>query len=331
MQRFKNILCVVGTELKSSSALERAVTLAENNQASLTVVEVIDDAASSAKVHDRTAGLQESIVVEHQRRLEELVAPWTKNIEIQAKILTGVLFLEVIREVLRSKCDLIIKTPESSRLLDSVFGRDDMHLLRNCPCPVWLTKPNSRPYRRILVSVDVDDSYPAKELNTRHLLNIQILEMASSLALSEFAELHIVHIWEAIGEGVLRGPFVTTPEGEVDDYVEEVKQRRMQNLNALMDEVIRKTGRNVFDYIEPKTHLIKGTPSKEIPELSEKIKADVVVMGTVARTGISRFFMGNTAETIIDQLNCSLLAIKPLEFETPVTLEGQESKKGGRL
>ena len=42
MQRFKNILCVVNTELNDTSALEHAAKLAANNQASLTVVEVID-------------------------------------------------------------------------------------------------------------------------------------------------------------------------------------------------------------------------------------------------------------------------------------------------
>jgi nucleotide-binding universal stress UspA family protein len=42
-------------------------------------------------------------------------------------------------------------------------------------------------------------------------------------------------------------------------------------------------------------------------------------MGTVARTGISGFFMGNTAETILNQLNCSVLAVKPHGFVTPVS------------
>ena len=58
-----------------------------------------------------------------------------------------------------------------------------------------------------------------------------------------------------------------------------------------------------------------------IPELAREIKADLIVMGTVARTGISGFFMGNTAETILNRLDCSVLAVKPQGFETPVALE----------
>jgi len=45
-------------------------------------------------------------------------------------------------------------------------------------------------------------------------------------------------------------------------------------------------------------------------------------MGTVARTGIQGFIMGNTAENILNQLDCSVLAVKPPGFVTPVTLDG---------
>jgi nucleotide-binding universal stress UspA family protein len=48
---------------------------------------------------------------------------------------------------------------------------------------------------------------------------------------------------------------------------------------------------------------------------------DLIIMGTVARTGIPGFLMGNTAETILNRIECSVLAIKPAGFVTPVTLE----------
>jgi nucleotide-binding universal stress UspA family protein len=41
----------------------------------------------------------------------------------------------------------------------------------------------------------------------------------------------------------------------------------------------------------------------------------------VARTGVRGFFIGNTAETILEQIDCSVLAIKPPGFVTPVALE----------
>ena len=113
------------------------------------------------------------------------------------------------------------------------------------------------------------------------------------------------------------------PEEEIVSYIEEVKQQHVQNMNLLMSETVDKLGQDVQEYLKPEKHLIKGDPRKIIPVFAKEIKADLVVMGTVARTGLSGFFMGNTAETILNQLNCSVLAIKPQGFITPVSLEEQ--------
>lgn len=325
MQRFKNILCVVSTGADSKGLLERALTLATNNQARLTVIEVIDEILSDTKLMERVlsaVNLQAEIIAEHQKGLQELVASLSSNFEIQTEVLTGEPFLEIIRDVLRNGHDLVIKMAERGGLMDRVFGSDDMHLLRKCPCPVLLvTSESPKAYHRILAAVDVNDYYPAKELNTRHLLNVQILEMASSFALSEFAELHIVHVWKAMLESTMRGAFINRPEDEIVAYVEDERQRHQQNLNVLMDETIGNLEQNTLEHINPQIHLLKGSPHSEIPALAKEIMADFVVMGTVARTGISGLFMGNTAETILNQLDCSILAIKPTGFVTPVTLD----------
>jgi nucleotide-binding universal stress UspA family protein len=325
MQRFKNILCVVNTELNDACVLEHAVKLAANNHAQLTVIEVIDEIPPNTTLLERTLSsidLQAQMITAHQNRLQKLVSPWGHKIKMKLKVLTGILFLEVIHEVLRNGHDLVFKTAESGALLDRVFGSDDMHLLRKCPCPVWLVKPKSpKTYKKILAAVDVDDSYPSEELNTRLLLNQQILEMACSLALSEFAELHIVHAWVAIGESFMKGGFAARPENEIVTYVEDVRQNHSQNLNALLSEVIDKLGQDTLEYLKPEKHLLKGYPRKKVPEFAEETKVDLVVMGTVARTGISGLFMGNTAEAILNQLDCSVLAVKPPGFVTPVTLD----------
>ena len=239
------------------------------------------------------------------------------------KVLIGTPFLEIIREVLRNGRDLVIKIPEHQDWLDRLFGSDDMHLLRKCPCPVWLIKPQApKNYRHILAAVDVDDAYPSQEMESRRALNAQVLEMASSLSLTESADLHIGHVWDAIGESALRSSaFIRKSKEEIDAYVEQVKRQHSDNLNALLHEVASGQGRDALDYLEPKLHLVKGWARKEIPALAKQIEADLVIMGTVARTGVPGFIMGNTAETILNQVDCSVLAIKPLGFVTPVTLE----------
>jgi len=325
MKRFKDILCVVEPEKVCKPALDRAVTLAENNQANLVVVDVVERVTAGIGMPEGgpiSVDLQAAMVNRHTKELETLVDPYRKRIKIETKVLSGTPFLEIIREVLRTGRDLVIKIPETCDWLDQLFGSDDMHLLRKCPCPVWLIKPQApKAFRRILAAVDVDDTYPPAELESRRVLNRQILEMAGSLALSDFAELHIGYAWHAIGESARGGAFLHTSEKEITAYVEQVRRHHAAGLDALLREVSGNLGPDALDYLKPHTHLVKGWARKEIPALAKRIEADLVVMGTVARTGIRGFIMGNTAETILNQIDCSVLAIKPPGFETPVTLD----------
>ena len=143
MKRFNDILCVVETGGAFKPDLERAVTLAENSQASLTVVDVVERIVAGIGMPEGgpiSADLPTAMVSAHAQGLETLVDPYRKRIEIQTKVLTGTPFLEIIREVLRNGRDLVIKIPETRDWLDWLFSSADMHLLRNCPCPVWLIK-----------------------------------------------------------------------------------------------------------------------------------------------------------------------------------------------
>ncbi|MEW8627085.1 MAG: universal stress protein [Candidatus Thiodiazotropha sp.] len=324
MKRFKNILCVVELEEVSEPILERAASLAKNNQARLTVITVVERVTAGIRMPDGgpiSADLQAAIVNDHMQKLEKLAEPYGDRVEV--KVLVGTPFLEIIREVLRNQRDLVIKIPEHQDWLDRLFGSDDMHLLRKCPCPIWLIKPHAaKTHRCVLAAVDAGEIYPSDEQKPRHALNRQILEMASSLALSDFADLHVVHVWDAIGESAMQNSaFMRRPEKEVAAYVEEVRQHHADSLQSLIRETTSNLGQDAIDYLKPKTHLVKGWAREEVPILAQQIDADLVVMGTVARTGVSGFFMGNTAETILNQIDCSVLAIKPPGFKTPVMLE----------
>ena len=81
-----------------------------------------------------------------------------------------------------------------------LFGSTDLHLLRKCPCPVWVVKPSAhKKDTRILAAVDPDPGVKANQE-----LNRLILELASSLAAQESSELHIVHAWSMPYEARLR-------------------------------------------------------------------------------------------------------------------------------
>jgi len=322
MKRFRNILCVVtpGTECKT--ALERAVTLAENNQASLTVIDVAERVTAGIGIPEGgpiSADLQAAIVSAHEQELDALIEPYRQRIKVQTRVLVGTPFLEIIREILSNGHDLVIKTAESRDWQDRMFGSDDMHLLRKCPCPLWVMLPEEKSnYSRILAAVDFD---PWQEGGGDNALNRLILELASSIALSDFAELHVVHAWEPVTESMVRVFSSDLSEAQIAANVDRERHEHQAQFERLTGRLRDWIGAEAYDYLLPRLYLRQGNARKEIPAMAKEVDADLVVMGTVARTGLAGFFMGNTAETILNQIDCAVLAVKPPGFVTPVTLE----------
>ena len=161
----------------------------------------------------------------------------------------------------------------------------------------------------VLARVDPDPSDPARDG-----LNRLILELAVSMAVREDGSLHVGHAWVLEGESTFRSSaFLSLPSGQVDllrGAVAEEHQRRL-------DELVADAG--VFD-VNGQVHLVSGDAGRVLPDLAHRLHASLIVMGTVARSGLSGLIMGNTAETILRSVSCSVLALKPEGFETPVRM-----------
>jgi len=322
MKRFKNILLVAdeGSALQGT-ALHRAVSLAEHNQADLTIIHTLNFPGDSGLSEDPVyVRLKNALLQERKEQLGKVLPTDMAGLNVQTRVIEGRVFLKVIREVLQNGYDLVIKGAEkSSNLRDRIFGSTDMHLLRKCPCPVWIIKPTEKKqYRRILAAVDVGHGKNDDQVNS---LNRQILELASSLAIAEFSEFHVVHTWTAWGESLLNTPrFNFTGDREMADWVEQQRVADETKVQGLMKELTATLSQETIGYLKPQIHIIKGEAHKVIPNLALEKKMDLVVMGTVGRTGIPGLIMGNTAESILNNIGCSVLAVKPPGFVSPVTL-----------
>jgi universal stress protein E len=71
---------------------------------------------------------------------------------------------------------------------------------------------------------------------------------------------------------------------------------------------------------QDQVHLLIGDPSEVIPEFANELGLDLIVMGTAARSGLAGLVHGNTAERVLQEVSCSILAIKPDDFNSPVQL-----------
>ncbi len=308
MKRFKNILYFADGALEVCPALRRAVSLAQSNQARLTVLDVLPAAESPEAFKQHLGSDLDSVLRTHrQAQLDDLVArlPEADGL-IYTRVLTGTPFIEVIRSVMRGGHDLLVKAAKGGKGIgDRLLGSTDLHLLRKCPCPVWVDRPeSSRPYRRILAAVD-----PLNEEGAG--VDRLVMQLATSLARRESAELHLVHAWRLYGETLLRSGRARISATEVDQLKEQTRQRHRESLLALLAE---------FEVApdHPGVHLLNGEPASVIGSLARELSADLVVMGTVGRSGIPGLFIGNTAEEVLQDAGSSILAVKPEGFVSPV-------------
>ena len=313
MERFKNIILYASAKADNKTAMRFAASLARDNDAVIKVVDVIKEASHYPPILPSINGLNLHDILRDERRkeLDRLIySNKEEGLDISAKVLSGITFIEVIREIIKKEHDLLITTPQgSSGLSEALFGTTTMHFMRKCPCPVWAIKPSKRDsFNNILAAIDFND-----EGESDPLLNDKIMELATSMAMKEKSDLHIVHAWDMHHENILRYHARISVE-----EIEKAKSRLRESYNNRLE----KLGKKYSSIIRPENiHLLRGNPEELIPDIAIEKNIDLIIMATISRTGIPGLFIGNTAEKILQQVNCSVLAVKPDGFVSPVELE----------
>lgn len=303
MIKFRRILVPIETRAVSRLAVEPALRLARETGAHVTVVEVVRNDAVS---RDPSLSAERTRACEEE--LKEIIAPLAKEgIEASAAVLHGRPFEEIIRAVIRDGHDLVVKVAgEEGWFRDTFLGSTDLNLLRKCPCPLWLVHPDggSR-YERILAALHLD---PENDESTA--LDRSILDLATSLAALHGSEVHAAHCYDPMAGGWL--------EHRLGD---EAYQRWLESARTSASEAFASALRPFEDEIPPdRRHLVRGDPGYLLPRIVDELRVDLLVLGTVARSGVPGLLVGNTAERVLAQVRASLLALKPVGFRSPIEL-----------
>ena len=325
MNSFNRILFIVEyTAAESAAAVARFVSLADNKQARLAVLHVAVDPRSGSSaggnaIEDVRARLKEQAT----ERLQELPRCAGDGGDILIDIRFGASLIEVIRDALCNKHDLVIETSGEGGAHGFLFGGTDQPLLRNCPRPFWiLVGEATANYRHILAAVDFDLWEEGdEEHGVEGVLSRRLINLAVSIAASEFSQLRVVHAWDSITGDMIRVFSSDLPE-EITAANRKSERREYQSRIELLDNGTRHLfGADACCYLSSRFHLPEGNPRDVIPAKADDLEADLAVMGTVRRTGIPGLLTGNTVEVILTNHECSVLAGKPADFKTPVTLD----------
>jgi nucleotide-binding universal stress UspA family protein len=303
MRRFKNIVVLVGGST-TGRVLDRAVALAQRNEASVTLLDVQE----SVPARNRRRPLDDGSVVDLDSvilasRVEEMqaIAGDHSDVELDAVTTEVPVFVEVIERVIRDGFDLVV-VPED--LDGGETGAAVSHLFRKCPVPVMMLKTEASPDVAVAVGPFEDES--------RSMLDETLIEMSSSLAEMRGGSLHVLHAWRLVGESLLRSSARRGPSAAmVDELVEETRRQAEADVTRLLDNA-RLAG------VPVATHVVQGVAGDVIPSLVARERAGILVMGSLARTGIAGLLIGNTAERVLSTVEASVLAVKPPGFESPI-------------
>lgn len=304
---------LVATDLSSASqaAFNQAVWVARESGARITLVHVlpnlrrgIHSASIDAKLDllygEGSRFYQELLGDAEQRARRMIDGASAADVEIRSKMLLGEPIVEICRAVQQLNCDLVLAGTRGLSAWQTYFvGGTAQRLIRKCPAPVWVVKPEhvGKP-KVILAATDFS------EVSRRAVLaGVAIADDAG-------ASYHLLHVIDA-GD-VPENAVAVIPEGSsLRQEINTVAKHRFDEFVASL---------NAPSMVHP--HLSWGTPWQEISRLASELTVDLITMGTVGRSGLPGLFMGNTAEKVLSHCDCSILTFKPAGFQSPIPTAG---------
>jgi universal stress protein E len=315
VRRFKNILVAAPGDTDLESTLTLAASVATANDARLTLFDVVAPFPSrrTGRLNPDLARYLQRLVGEQRELQLEDLARTTIGRPTAVDIGVGTPFIEITRRVQIHGHDLVITPPDQpSGRLGLGRASTTMHLLRKCPVPVWVHRPEIRDRSDVLAAVG---PFPDDEPTP---LDRKIIELATSLGARLGGTVHITHAWELEGESLLRHGRSRIAADEVDALVQDAFDAAHNSVAKLLAE----TGISSSDV---NLEIVQGRPKEVLPAVARRVKPSVVVMGTASRSGIAGLLIGNTAESVLNEIDCSVLAVKPDGFVSPI---GGDSSSG---
>jgi universal stress protein E len=306
MKHIKHILYIIPDDKNNDLIIKKVFSFAAKKQAEITFLHVIKkiprEVQAIFNVHEDTdinKILEKDALVALEKNLKQLKNQKSKY---HVKVLIGDKYALTIKELENKSYDLLITTDYESKgkLSERFFGSKHLFLLRHAPNPVLVFRPGRKKKKyRMLVAIDLEDMTPEKAA-----LNQKIIDYALACSIYDDVEIHIISCWKLYGESALQHGFLRIPDDKLKAMQKQCKQHYQNNFNEFIQHTLELQAGII-------PSLLKGNPVDLIPQYVQKQHIDMVVIGTVSRKGVPGLTIGNTAEDIMQKVDCSILMVKP--------------------
>lgn len=306
MNPINSILVVVDPTAERHPAVEKGALLAQKFGARLELYVCDTKAAREVRLAAHAGKpVDQPFLANLKAFLEELAKPIRqRGLDVTTEIeCADPLHTALIDRARRTTADLIVKDTHHHSLGKRTFlTNTDWELIRACSVPLLLTKSNSwASAPRVCAAVD-----PGHANDKPAVLDNRIVDYAALVAKKLGGELHLLHVYlpVAIVAAAAAGspPMAMTVSAE--DLAREAEQKR-----ALVQDLVAE-----YRVAPSNVHLEVGGPAAVLPRAAGELKADIVAMGAVSRSGLRRVFIGSTAEDVLERLPCDALIVRPPNF-----------------
>lgn len=321
MNRLNSVVVGVDFSPSSAVALAQAKRIADWNRSSLTAVHVIDsmvaleledaisrsggaifDLSSAASggasaaplANPAPGGIRRQLLDDTRKHWEKFSARILSDGNVDFKAVVEGRSEGILQAARDAKADLLVLGAVGEGRANVGMGTVATACVRRSPCSVLLVRESkgSDSFKTVVCCVDFSKS------------SLEALEKAARLATQDSAKLHVVHVfyppWHVLH---YRAP---TPEADPafrKQYTEALRRRLEQFGQSIEPELA---------YLKPVYTLIDSSDHRyALPEYLVREHADLVVLGTRGHSNLRDFFIGSTAEKILRDVTCSVLAVRP--------------------
>lgn len=285
-------------------ALDYARFLAEASAARLEILHVLEFPPGMDPDYAVNVLYLERLRKEIDQQLEDLVREAARGgIAVTARQAVGIASQKINEAAQASEVDLVVLgTHGRTGLAHILLGSTAERVIRTAPCPVLtvrIPRTNGEAPDRasaapiamqsVLAPVDFSDC------------SLEALEYAVALAQPFKASVTILHVLEPVSFGL----DFTLGHVEAHRTSRAVWESRLPELAG----ALQARG------IPAKTALRGALPAESILDCAKEIGADVIVMGTHGRRGLSHLVSGSVAEAVLRKAECPVLAVKSPKFK----------------
>lgn len=294
------LLVVIDPTQEVQPALERAAWLARRTGAAMELLVCeFDSALELGQLFERKQEqkARTALLAKRQQALEELAAPLrAQGLEVKLEVRWGrPLHKMILKRVEELKPDILLKpTHEHGLLKRLLLTNTCWELLRHCPVPLWLTHRDHWQGERLCAALD-----PLHSADKPAHLDHRLIAAARDLAETFDMDAHYLHCYAPLPRTLV---FDAELVESYDHYVELSAERHKTAFAQLLAPYAIPAGHD---------HLLQGYPEELIPRFVREQGIDLLLMGAVARGHLDNALIGNTAERVLDAVDCDLLVFKP--------------------